>query len=95
MKYTLKLSERAVVEFEESYHYYESKVINLGDRFQQELLVQFMRIEKNPNQFQRIDHGFRVCRVKTFPFLIIFKVYEADVLIYSIFHSRRDPKKMI
>ncbi|WP_158614880.1 hypothetical protein [Flavobacterium sp. RSP15] len=48
----------------------------------------------NPELFPlKKEPFFRELSFKTFPFVIIFEVFNDGIIIYSDFHTYRDPSK--
>jgi plasmid stabilization system protein ParE len=92
MKYELIIKEEANLEIIESYLYYESKSIGLGDKFLNQLELYFDRIQKNPKHYQIKTKSFREAYIKKFPFLIIYEIIKKQVVIYAVFHTHRNPE---
>jgi len=95
MKYNLIFRERAIKEIQESFDYYEEEKIGLGDRFKSQLKKEIDYILVNPKHFKVVRKSFRQAVVNLFPFLIIYKISKENIVIYSIFHTSRNPKEKI
>jgi plasmid stabilization system protein ParE len=95
MTYILKYSSKAEAEYFTAFDYYEDQLDGLGDRFEQSVANKIDQIIKNPYQYSGKKSNYRESWVKDFPFLIVYKilVQKQIILITSIFHTSRNPKK--
>ena len=93
MKYELTIKEEAGLEIIESYLFYESKSIGLGERFLDNLDLYFDRIQNFPEHYQIKRKPYREAFVKKFPFVIVFEILENEIVIYAVFHSSRNPSE--
>ena len=91
MKYELIVKEEANLEIIESYLFYESKSIGLGERFLDNLDFYFDRIQNFPEHYQIKRKPYREAFVTKFPFVIIYEISEKGIIIYAVFHSSRNP----
>lgn len=82
-------------EFHNSIDWYEENLPDLGVEFTNEVTRVLEFIEQNPYTFQLKKSKFREAPVKTFPFLIIYKIIpeKKEIHILSIFHTSRNPKE--
>lgn len=94
MIYNVVFSDRSRKELEESWAWYEERQHGLGDRFSEAILNVIEQIETNPDKGLSRNTRFKEAIVKTFPFLVIYRVDKKDKVIFisSIFHSNRNPK---
>lgn len=85
---------RALEEFDESFEFYEERVVGVGVRFEHQVKEKVELISKFPERYRRQQGKFRETLIKEFPFLIIYKYYKTKniILITSIFHTSRNPK---
>lgn len=94
MNYTIRIQPRARKELLEAWVWYEEKQFGLGDQFEIEVYKRIEQISEHPEKYPKRIHFFRETRVKTFPYLIIYKIEEDSkmILVSSIFHTGRNPK---
>lgn len=92
-KHKLRLTEKAEKEYIEAFLYYEEKQPGLGIRFEKELEQLLAIIEKTPLLFAQKYKHFYEPMLKHFPFLIVFEIIDADIIIQSIYHAKQSPKK--
>lgn len=95
MKHSILLSDKALCEAREAYLYYEEKQKMLGERFSAELEKSIESIASNPKKSKIIKDEIRQCIVDVFPFVIVYEIFEFEVVVYSIFHTNRNPKYKI
>ena len=95
MKYSLIFRERATIEIQESFEYYEKQKIGLGIDFKNQLEKELDYILNNPKHYKLVRKPFRQALVNIFPFLIIYKISGRNIIVYSVFHTSRNPKKKL
>ena len=95
MTYKVIFSLRALHEIKDAWHWYENKVIGLGDKFKQAIFEKIHEIELDPTKELLRKPPFREAIINIFPYLIIFRIDEDEKLIFvhSIFHTSRNPRK--
>ncbi len=93
MTYELEIKAEANFEIIQSYLYYESKILGLGDKFENQLEEYFNRITKFPFHYEVKRKPYREAFIKKFPFVIIYEVIDNKVVVYSVFNTNRNPLK--
>jgi plasmid stabilization system protein ParE len=95
MTYILKYSSKAEAEYFKAFDYYEDQSEGLGGRFEQSIANKIDQIIKNPYHYSGRRSNYKECWVKDFPFLIVYKilVQKQVIVITSIFHTSRNPKR--
>lgn len=91
MKYHLIIDDKATFEIQEAFDYYEDKSIGLGERFLLTVEEYFEIIKNNPKQFQVKREEIREAHLQKFPFVIVFQMVKEIIIVYSIFHTSRNP----
>lgn len=67
--------------------------INLGEEFLSELDTFLGVIKKSPAAFAKTGvDDFRQAVLKRFPYVIVFEVHGKEILVYSVFHTSRNPE---
>ncbi len=92
MGINLTVKETAELEITEIIDWYDFKKQGLGDRFYKELLNEFERIAKTPKIYSYYKKDFRKAALKRFLYLIIYKITEVEIIVYSIIHGGSNPK---
>ena len=82
----------ASIEMQEAYEWYENNLLGLGERFFDTLDVCLEKICETPEQYQILYKKKRAVYLQDFPYQIIFSVYEIKIVVYSVFHTKRNPK---
>ncbi len=93
--YKLKLLEEADKEFEEAAAWYEEKSSGLGVRFIETVRSKLEDIREHPERNTKRKGNFREAVVRIFPYLIVNIFYKNNgaILVSSIFHTSRNPKR--
>lgn len=95
MSYNIILQAGAENDIESAYVWYENVKIGLGEQFLNELVVYYEKLMHNPIAFKWVNKNYRQAILSRFPYVIIYKVVESDVVIYAVFHTSRNPKKYL
>ncbi|WP_417612831.1 type II toxin-antitoxin system RelE/ParE family toxin [Owenweeksia hongkongensis] len=91
MKYSLKVRGEASIEIVDAYNWYEDKKDGLGEDFLKELEKTFKVLSKQPRIFQKKYKSFRSVRLGKFPFAVFYEIAGNTIVVYSVFHSSREP----
>lgn len=86
------VKESAKNDIVEIVDWYDQKQAGLGERFYKELIKEFDKIEQNPKLYTFYNNNFRRSSLKHFPYLIIFKFTESEIIIYAVYLWRPKPK---
>jgi plasmid stabilization system protein ParE len=88
------LSPKAEIEILKAWEWYEEKRTGLGDQFKDEVREQIKLVVKNPLHYQ-LKGKYRQAKTAIFPFLIVYRFDRKTsvVLIVSVFHTSRHPKR--
>lgn len=77
----------------EAYEWYDEQQPGLGDLFLQELESCYDKLESWPIIYSKIKKNYRQLVLHTFPYVIVFEIIKKEVVVYSIFHTSRNPRK--
>ena len=91
--YQLVIKPKAIEMAMEAYDWYNEQQYGLGDIFLKELENGFEKLESWPTAYSKIKRNFRQLILHTFPYVVVFEIINQDVIIYSIFHTSRNPNK--
>ena len=93
-KYNLILSEKAELQIEKAFLYYDLISIKIADNFIFEVEICLNSITENPLLFQIQKNYFRQALISNFPFVVVYSIEKQDViLVNSVFHTSQNPKK--
>ena len=92
MIFNIEISKLAYFELDEAVAFYESRKKGLGKEFMAYLKGYISILKTHPELFPiKRKNIFRELPLKKFPFVIIYEIIENDVIIYSFFHTSRNP----
>lgn len=77
----------------ESYVWYETQELGLGEEFLRCVEATIESIIRHPFLYQIEVDNFRRALVRRFPFEIFYEPKEESIIIYSVFHCSQDPIK--
>lgn len=95
MTYTLILSAEARAEAAEAMLYYDEINPDLGLRFLSEVTNTYRKLIINPQFYKYIRNKrsrLRCARVTRFPFLIIYYINKAEIIVVSVQNTNRKNK---
>ncbi|MEO8234570.1 MAG: type II toxin-antitoxin system RelE/ParE family toxin [Flavobacterium sp.] len=94
MAFKIQILKLAEIEIDNAIAFFENRRKGLGKNFLIYLKGYFKILETNPELFQiKKQPYFRELPLVKFPFVIIYEIYNNEILIHSIFHTSRDPIK--
>lgn len=94
MRYKLVIKEEAVRDMTEAFEWYEDKRKGLGSEFLDEVDLYFGSITKKPAHYQQ-HSSVRVAVLRRFPYKIVYEVDGVSIIVYAVFHTRRNPEELI
>jgi plasmid stabilization system protein ParE len=89
----LVIASEAEQELLQSIEWYETKQIELGQRFYQSFRACLETIKRNPLMSEKVRPPYRCKRVPRFPYVVLFEYSNKQLTIYSVFHCSQDPAK--
>lgn len=96
MAFRIRISNLAYNEIDEAIAFYESKSVGLGKNFLVYLKGYINVLKVTPELFAiKKKPFFRELPLKKFPFVIIYEIIEYEVVIYSVFHTKRNPSSKV
>jgi len=87
----VEFSFNARQEIKIAFSWYEEKQLGLGERFLAMLERKVKFLSKNPLTYPLKHKFLRIAKINVFPFVIVYEVFEDKVVIYHVFHTRRNP----
>jgi hypothetical protein len=91
--YQLVIKPKAIEMAKEAYEWYEEQQPGLGNLFLHELEGCYDKLESWPIIYNKIKKNYRQLFLHTFPYVIVFEIIKKEVVVYSIFHTSRNPRK--
>ncbi len=87
----VRVLEVAQQELDEAISYYNGQVAGLGDAFLLEAVAAIERIRQFPDAWHPLGEGVRRCRLRRFPYGLIYHADEVGVLLIAVAHTHRRP----
>lgn len=91
MEYNLIFTPFAEKDIEEIVEWYGKQNIDLSKRFIKTLDKTVKNINENPFLFQEVYKTYRCANSGKFPYKIVYRIVEKNILIISITHHKRNP----
>lgn len=91
--FRIQVSQRAALQMHNGFNWYENQKEGLGNEFMEEIDVCLQQIAVQPTVFSWLNTKFRRAKLPQFPYVIIYQVRGAVVLIAAVRHTRQKPMK--
>ena len=88
---SVRLLESAQVELDDAIAWYASQAPGLGDAFLIETLKTPKLIEQYPKAWHPLTQQVRRCRLRRFPYSVIYAQEGSDLLVLAVAHQHRKP----
>jgi len=91
--FKLIILEQAVAEIADSCNYYSEKIPELGHEFESEVFNLLDVIKENPLIFPIKFSNIHEAVMLSFPFVINYEVIGKQIIVYAVFHTKRNLDK--
>jgi len=88
---SVRLLESAQAELDDAIAWYASQAPGLGDAFLIETLKTLKLIEQYPKAWHPLTQQIRRCRLRRFPYSVIYAQEGSDLLVLAVAHQHRKP----
>lgn len=88
---SVRLLESAQVELDDAIAWYASQAPGLGDAFLIETLKTLKLIEQYPKAWHPLTQQIRRCRLRRFPYSVVYAQEGSDLLVLAVAHQHRKP----
>ena len=92
MTYNLIVSLPAETDIEEIIEWYGKENKDLSKEFVRILEQTFEQITDNPFLFQQVFKDYRKVNTAKFPYKIIYRISENEVIVLAVIHHKRNPE---
>lgn len=92
--YSLVFKHQVYEMLDEAYWWYEQQLSGLGDRLLDEIESCFDKLQHTPFHYSTSTENYRSVFLKKFPYRIVFRIIEQEVVVYAVFHTSRNPESM-
>jgi toxin ParE2 len=86
-----KLLPQAQTELDEAHEWYALQADGLGERFLAEVIHAFGLIQQYPAAWHPLSANTRRCRLKRFPYGVIYAVEGQEIIVIAVAHLHRKP----
>ncbi len=95
MSYTIAYQQRAINEYEDAAAWYRERSVQAAENFESSVKEKINILRNDPIRYRKTYKEFREVQLYKYPFNIIYLVDETKmrVIISSIYHHKRNPKK--
>ncbi|HEY6230221.1 MAG TPA: type II toxin-antitoxin system RelE/ParE family toxin [Pyrinomonadaceae bacterium] len=90
--YEIVIHEGADEDLRAAAEFYESREPDLGQQFLDELSDVFQHLTNRPFSYSILFDDYRRCLMNRFPYGVVYRVAEQQVLIFAVAHVRRRPR---
>jgi plasmid stabilization system protein ParE len=88
---TYSFHPEAETEFFEAIEYYENRKAGLGLDYSREIFATINRILNFPQAWAPFSHRSRRCLAKRFPYGIVYRIDQDEILIFAVMQLNRKP----
>jgi len=90
----IRFLPEADIDLAEARVWYGLQCDGLDVKLMQRIDETLRRISVAPRRFPLIHRHLRRAIVRQFPFAIFYEVTKNEIVVFAVFHSRRDPKQL-
>jgi len=91
MSYKLIVRDKALAELNDAYDWYEEQSLGLGDDFVSEIEKCYHKLIANPTHYPFLYPKDRRIKTNRFPYVLIFRIIEDEVIVLRVRHDRQKP----
>ncbi|MGA2063996.1 MAG: type II toxin-antitoxin system RelE/ParE family toxin [Thermoguttaceae bacterium] len=85
------VSSAAEADYAEAFRWYAERSIRTAQRFETEFAGALEAIASDPQRFPRCDTRHRYYLMGRFPFQVVFRFHDEDVVVIAVAHTKRKP----
>lgn len=95
MTYSVGYISETYNDLKEITQWYAKHRQGLDEEFLLSLEAVMLHIKRNPYQFKEKFNGVREVLLKRFPYRVIFKIHDSNIVVIGILHTRRNPALIV
>jgi plasmid stabilization system protein ParE len=92
MSYKIFIRPEAEIDLDEAYFWYERQKVGLGKELVFQVDTCIASIQRDPFSYPLKYKGVRKALVYRFPYGVFYTVDEQTIVVFAIFHAKRDPR---
>lgn len=89
---SLLVRPAAAAEIEQAYGWYEDQRLGLGDELLAEVERVMRLVIESPRRYGVIHRDTRRALLQRFPYSVLFRIIDVDIVVVAFFHGSRDPR---
>ncbi len=78
-------------ELDDAVEYHNAKIPGLGDDLFDEVISAARRLCDFPELWPKVRKNIRRCRLKRFPYSLIYRADSNEIVVIAVMHNRRRP----
>jgi plasmid stabilization system protein ParE len=82
----------AETEFADAAAFYEAERVGLGNEFFETIQDAVERLQELPEMGNPVDSKYRSVVVRRFPFRIVYRISDGEIVIVAVAHQSRRPE---
>lgn len=91
MKLRIRLA--ALQDMDDAYAWYEAQRSGLGDEFLRAVDHVIATVVESPLRYRVLVLDTRQALVRRFPYRVLYRILNDEVVVVACFHARRDPQR--
>lgn len=72
--------------------WYDEQRTGLGSEFMLCVAEAFEKVRASPEFSAKVFQELRAARVRRFPYQVIFRVDDSQIMVVAVYHTHRDPR---
>lgn len=93
MSRRINLRPEAEAEISEATTWYEERGPGLGSAYLDEVARVLRVIAEAPDHYPIVGGSIRKAVFRRFPYIVLYRAEDDEIVVVSCFHTRRDPKE--
>ncbi|MEP6948953.1 MAG: type II toxin-antitoxin system RelE/ParE family toxin [Ginsengibacter sp.] len=93
ISFAVEFTFAAEVEALQAFFWYETVKRGFGEDFKASVDSKIELLQQNPKAYSFIYKDIRSAKIKTFPYNLIYRVFDSKIQIIAIFHHSRNPRE--
>ena len=93
MSHTVVFRPKAKTDLIEARDWYQRQQFGLGETFADAVDETISRIQSMPKLYAVVFQNVRRAKVRTFPYLIYYRLLQERIEVLAVLHGNRDPKR--
>jgi plasmid stabilization system protein ParE len=93
IRFSIEFTLETELETLQAFVWYENIRKGLGLNFKNALDSKINLLKQNPQTYSIIYKNIRSAKLRSFPYNIIYRVFEQEIQVLAVFHNSRSPRQ--